>query len=122
MVPQRLSVPNFVPHPDLQRWQQAHPIPIQQPSVLPLRVSRRHEAAIRARRWPDYQRCVENARPNHSKTGPDISRADFVWCMTALDMGWNKPGEKAPDSGELIEVGPRGGKVEDGRRTVYRAR
>jgi|SRR5271156_4501974 len=29
-----------------------------------------------------------------------------------------KPGEKAPDSGELIEVGPRGGKVEGGRRTV----
>jgi hypothetical protein len=29
-----------------------------------------------------------------------------------------KPGEKAPDSGELIEVGPRGGKVDGGRRTV----
>ena len=29
-----------------------------------------------------------------------------------------KPGEIAPDSGELIEVGPRGGKVEDGRQTV----
>lgn len=33
-------------------------------------------------------------------------------------MATYKPGEKAPDSGELIEVGPRGGKVEDGRRTV----
>ncbi len=29
-----------------------------------------------------------------------------------------KPGEIAPDSGELIEVGPRGGKVDGGRRTV----
>jgi hypothetical protein len=29
-----------------------------------------------------------------------------------------KPGEKAPDSGELVEIGPRGGKVEGGRRTV----
>jgi len=29
-----------------------------------------------------------------------------------------KPGQIAPDSGELVEVGPRGGKVEDGRRTV----
>jgi len=28
------------------------------------------------------------------------------------------PKEIAPDSGELVEVGPRGGKVEDGRRTV----
>ena len=29
-----------------------------------------------------------------------------------------KPGEKAPDSGVLEEVGPRGGKKADGRRTV----
>ena len=29
-----------------------------------------------------------------------------------------KPGDIAPDSGELIEVGPRGGKVTGGRRTV----
>ena len=29
-----------------------------------------------------------------------------------------KPGEQAPDSGELVEVGPRGGKVPNGRRTV----
>lgn len=29
-----------------------------------------------------------------------------------------KPGEVAPDSGELVEIGPRGGKVEDGRRLV----
>jgi RepB DNA-primase from phage plasmid len=67
----------------------APPEPVRQPSVVPLRVSRRHEAAIRARRWPDYQRCVEHAPPNHGKTGPDISRADFAWCMTALDWGWN---------------------------------
>jgi hypothetical protein len=33
-------------------------------------------------------------------------------------MSTYKPGEKAPDSGELVEVGPRGGKVEGGRRTV----
>ena len=29
-----------------------------------------------------------------------------------------KPGEKAPDSGELVEIGPRGGRVEGGRRLV----
>ncbi len=33
-------------------------------------------------------------------------------------MATFKPGEKAPASGELIEVGPRGGKVKGGRRTV----
>lgn len=65
------------------------PEPVRKLTVLPLRVSRRHEAAIRARRWPDYQRCLEHAPPNHGKTGPDVSRADFAWCMTALDWGWN---------------------------------
>jgi hypothetical protein len=34
------------------------------------------------------------------------------------NMGTLKPGEVAPDSGELVEVGPRGGKVPNGRRTV----
>jgi len=33
-------------------------------------------------------------------------------------MATLKPGEVAPDSGELVEVGPRGGKVPNGRRTV----
>ena len=23
------------------------------------------------------------------ETGPDISRADFVWCMTAITWGWS---------------------------------
>jgi hypothetical protein len=67
----------------------AVPEPAKQPAVLPLRVSRRHEAAIRARRWPDYQRCLDQAPPNHGKTGIDVSRADFTWCMTALDWAWN---------------------------------
>jgi hypothetical protein len=31
-----------------------------------------------------------------------------------------RPGEVAPDSGELVEVGPRGGEVNGGRRTVIR--
>jgi YjzC-like protein len=33
-------------------------------------------------------------------------------------MATYKPGQKAPDSGELIEIGPRDGKVEGGRRLV----
>lgn len=28
------------------------------------------------------------------------------------------PGEEAPDSGRLEEIGPRGGKIEGGRRVV----
>jgi hypothetical protein len=67
----------------------AEPKPIKPATVIPLRVSRRHENAIRARRWPDYQRCLERAPRNHGDTGPDVSRADFVWCMTALDWGFS---------------------------------
>lgn len=40
------------------------------------------------RKWPSYARCVEGAPENRDKTGPDISRADFTWCMTAITWGW----------------------------------
>lgn len=42
----------------------------------------------RPRIWPDYQRCVAGAPRNHGDTGPDISRADFTWCRTALAWGF----------------------------------
>jgi hypothetical protein len=31
---------------------------------------------------------VENALPAQEGGRPDISRADFTWCMTAIDWGW----------------------------------
>jgi len=34
------------------------------------------------------KRCVENAPLNHAQTGPDISRADFFWCLMAAQRGW----------------------------------
>jgi hypothetical protein len=46
----------------------------------PLRVST-------SRSWPDYQRCVQGAPMNNSKTGPDISRADFMWSLMAAQRG-----------------------------------
>jgi hypothetical protein len=67
----------------------AEPEQVKPATVIPLRVSRRHENAVRARKWPDYQRCLERVPRNHGDTGPDVSRADFVWCMTALDWGYN---------------------------------
>jgi hypothetical protein len=67
----------------------AEPEPAKPATIIPLRVSRRHANAVRARRRPDYQRCLERAPPNHGGTGPDVSRADFVWCMTALDWGYS---------------------------------
>jgi RepB DNA-primase from phage plasmid len=41
------------------------------------------------RRWPSYERCLDGAPLNSEETGPDISRADFVWCMTAITWGWS---------------------------------
>ena len=49
----------------------------------------RPRSIARARQWPDYARCVKGAPLNSDESGPDISRADFVWCMTAIDWGWS---------------------------------
>lgn len=38
-------------------------------------------------KWPSYAVCVQGAPENRDKTGPDISRADFTWCMTAITWG-----------------------------------
>jgi hypothetical protein len=45
--------------------------------MYPLRVSPGTDT------WPDYARCVQGAPPNRSGTAPDISRADFTWCLFA---------------------------------------
>ena len=66
----------------------------------PARVLRRSDAAIRARKWPDYERCLLGAPPNHGDTGPDTSRVDFTWCMTALDWGF----DSAETTAKLMEV------------------
>jgi hypothetical protein len=42
---------------------------------------------IRRDKWPSYLRCVNDAPLNRDKSGPDISRADFTWCMTAISWG-----------------------------------
>jgi hypothetical protein len=42
-----------------------------------------------SRKWPSYTRCVDGAPANRDKSGPDISRADFVFCMTAISWGWS---------------------------------
>ena len=41
------------------------------------------------RKWPDYARCVEGAPLNGDKNAPDISRADYTFCLIALDWGWS---------------------------------
>jgi hypothetical protein len=52
------------------------------PAAIPL--SRRRPDA---RGWPSYQRCVENSPPARSGDRPDLSRADFTFCLLAIDWG-----------------------------------
>jgi hypothetical protein len=41
-------------------------------------------------KWPSYQHCLQQApRVRGGEDRPDISKADFVWCMIALDWGWS---------------------------------
>ena len=43
----------------------------------------------RRKAWPSYQRCVQNAPRRCGEDLPDISRADFTFCLLAIDWGWS---------------------------------
>ena len=55
----------------------------------PLRIAPARVSAGGSRKWPSYARCVDGAPLNSEGTGPDVSRADFVFCMTAITWGWS---------------------------------
>jgi hypothetical protein len=40
-----------------------------------------------ARGWPNYRRCIENAPEAREGGRPDISRADYTFCLLAIDWG-----------------------------------
>ncbi len=40
------------------------------------------------RKWPSYAIAMDGAPMNNSGDGPDRSKADIVWCMTAIDWGF----------------------------------
>lgn len=42
----------------------------------------------RAKQWPSYERCLQNAPRAHHCDRPDVSRADFTFCLLAIDWGW----------------------------------
>jgi hypothetical protein len=54
----------------------------------PLPVMRVRPSSARSRPWPDYTHSLERAPLNSEGTGPDTSRADIVWCMTAITWGF----------------------------------
>jgi hypothetical protein len=43
----------------------------------------------RAKAWPSYERCLQNAPLAHCSDCPDVSRADFTFCLLAIDWGWS---------------------------------
>jgi hypothetical protein len=61
----------------------APPEPVRQ---APLRASLKRPDV---RKLPSYRKCLDGAPLNQAGTGPDRSRADYTWCLTALDWGWS---------------------------------
>jgi hypothetical protein len=42
------------------------------------------------RKWPSYEIAVDGAPLNKAGTGPSLSHADFVWCMTCSTWGFDE--------------------------------
>jgi hypothetical protein len=84
-----------------------------------------------ARGWPSYQRCVDNAPQRRDGSGPDISRADFTFCLLAIDWGWAveetaarlmQESGKARENGEVyaLRTAQRAAAALDRRRGLQR--
>jgi hypothetical protein len=65
------------------------------------------------KKWPSYAFCVQYAPKSHGDDRPDISRADFTWCRTAIEWGWGiqetarrlmELSSKAKENGERYAV------------------
>ena len=54
------------------------------PGPAPVRAQAQHS---RGPAWPSYQKCLDGAPLNHEQTGPDTSKADFMFCLLAQDWG-----------------------------------
>jgi hypothetical protein len=68
---------------------------VAEPEAQPLRITPARSPTGSNRKWPSYAHSVDGAPLNSEETGPDISRADFVWCMTAITWGWTVDETKA---------------------------
>ena len=44
----------------------------------------------RATAWPSYARCLQNAPCARDSDRADVSRADFTFCLLAMDWGWSE--------------------------------
>lgn len=57
----------------------------------PLAVSRpgRIWSGQNVKPWPSYERCLQNAPRARDSDRADVSRADFTFCLLAIDWGWS---------------------------------
>jgi hypothetical protein len=60
------------------------------PEAVMLRHVPRRASIPRAPQWPSYERCLQNAPCARDSDRPDVSRADFTFCLLALDWGWSR--------------------------------
>jgi hypothetical protein len=61
----------------------AAPDPLAESRPGPIRSGRRAKA------WPSYDRCLQNAPRARDSDRADVSRADFTFCLLAVDWGWS---------------------------------
>jgi hypothetical protein len=82
------------------------------------------------KKWPSYDFCIKHAPRTQGEDRPDISRADFTWCRTAIEWGWSREATagqlmelstKAKENGEryAIQTAERAGESVD--RQPYRS-
>jgi len=57
--------------------------------MVPKPIPRNEWTEKKPKRFPDYDRCLQNAPTNTKGDAPDTSRADYTWCMIAIDWGWS---------------------------------
>jgi hypothetical protein len=81
------------------------------------------------KKWPSYQMCLQRAPMTHGEDRPDISRADFTWCRTAIEWGWSTEAtasrlmelsEKAKENGERYALLTANRAAESVERNPYR--
>jgi hypothetical protein len=59
------------------------------PDPIPVIRPDRGRPNWRAKAWPSYERCLQDAPLAYRSDRPDVSRADFTFCLLAIDWGWS---------------------------------
>jgi hypothetical protein len=85
----------------------------------------------RWKKWPSYAFCIQYAPKTHGEDRPDVSRADFTWCRSAIEWGWGiedtarrlmEFSEKAKTDGERYAILTATNAAASVKRQPYRER